>query len=198
MDCFGEGHAHRIILSGDRSVAPANEGLAEIPTIELEAAPPLEVRVWAEPASASRSIRPRPKHPDAVFKVGEHVRIGFFASRDAHIYLLDVDTEGKVTQIFLSGVWRENRVRGGQSYFIPTERDKFDLPVEGPPGVETLIAVATVGPAPVFADWQKSSELFSLIQRPLSESELARAAEALSRLPRGQWAVGEFQFVVRG
>jgi len=173
-----------------------DEGLpSAVPT--AGAASPLEVRVWAQldsvPLAGRLGVQPT-RLPDAVFKVGDYVRIGFYATRDAYIYLLNVDAEGKAMQLFPA----EHRVGGNQSYFIPAADDDFALPVEGPPGVETLIALATVGPVPILDEWRRSSELLSRRALRLSEEELARAAGALSRLPREQWAVGKSQFLVRG
>jgi hypothetical protein len=63
--------------------------------------------------------------------------------------------------------------------------------------VETVLALATTHPGPVFSEWQRADRAFSLGHRPLSGQDLTRAAEALSGLPRGEWAVGQYQFLVQ-
>ena len=99
------------------------------------------------------------------FRVGERVRIGCRANRDSYLYLLDVDAACQVVQLLPSAVWPDNRLRANQDHFLPGDHDRYDLPVQGPPGVETLIALATTAPAPVFGN------SFPLRPRPVSEKD---------------------------
>lgn len=183
--------------SGDRSAVREEAPGTVLPVSEAAETVPSELRLWVQPASSARGKVTYTKGAMATFRVGEPIRIGFSASRDAYVYLLDVDAEGTVTLIFPSGNWKENHARGKQRYFLPREDEALELPVEGPPGVETLIAIAAVQPVPVLAEWQQAGEDSSQPPRPVSQQDLARVTQALSRLPRGQWAVGQFQFVVR-
>ena len=190
------------MLSGDRSAVPVDEKEEGILSHELEVVPPTEVRVWIQSGSVSlapgwRALRPLPYHADPEYKVGDRLCIEFCTNRDAHMYLLNVDTEGKVALILHSNVWRENHVHCGQNYFIPKEGDTFDLPIEGPPGVEMVIAMATIEQSLVFVDWQKLITTFTITQHPISEQELVITEEILSHLPCEQWATGQCRFVIR-
>jgi hypothetical protein len=193
-------HAHSVILSGDRRSARVDVDREE--THGDNSPSSLEVSVWAQAASTvdaggKRRLHAIPRQVSAEFKVGERIRIGLRVSHDAFVYLLDAETGGKVAQVFPSGLWRENRLRGGEPLLLPKDEDTFDLAVKPPPGVETLIAVATLHPAPILAEWDRAIEVLPLSDRPLSERDLIRVAEALSRLPRRQWALGQCQFLVR-
>lgn len=201
MNRFSEQHGTSIIFSGGHNAAPADKEIAEIPFVEADETLPLEVRVWVESVSTSltsvrRGLRPMPKRADAAFHVDERVRIGFSVSQDAYIYLLDVDTEGRVIQIFPNSVWRDNLTRKGQTNFIPREDDNFEIPVQGPSGVDTLIAIATTKSLQVFADWQTGIQTFPIHQRLITEQELASIAHVLSRLSHYEWAVVQYQFKV--
>jgi hypothetical protein len=76
------------------------------------------------------------------YRDGERVRIYFRVTRDAYVYLFDRDTRGGSRQIFPNYFDRENYLRAGVTYSIPTE--DYDLVVEGPPGREELDAVAVL------------------------------------------------------
>lgn len=195
----GRQHAHCVLLSGDRRQAPACgvEEQSDVPEDHEGDMPPLEIRVWAQLADRRLTPVPRQGHTLPTFQIGQRLCLGWQASHDAELYLLNVDTTGRVIQLLPSGTWPRNLVCGGQTYVIPTEHDTVDLPVSPPPGVETLIAIAIrcSGSSPTAPP--RAIDVLPLPPHPLSEDDLTRLAQRLSPLPRQQWAVGQYQFVVR-
>ena len=88
----------------------------------------LEVEIWTD------------KGPRARYCVGEAIEIFFRTNRDAYVAILNTDTRGKTHRIFPNRYDREHFVEAGRTYRLPV--DGYRLLVEGPPGRETLKALA--------------------------------------------------------
>lgn len=195
LNAAGEQHARCLVLSGDRHRALAcrlekHDVVAEADA-PLADTTPLEVRVWAQPAGHRMTPRLRQGHTLPTFQIGQLLCLGLQTNHDAEVLLLNVDTAGRVTQLVPSGLWPQNRVRGGQACVIPTEQDEVDIPVEGVPGsVETLIAIAMRRPASPSVSPPRAMDVLPLPPAILSDNDLTRLAQELSRLPQGQWVGG--------
>jgi hypothetical protein len=102
--------------------------------------------------------------------------------------VFDVDPAGAVTLLVPGPEWQENRVQEKRRYLLPRDNDQLELPVQGPPGTETLIAIASEHPLLIPTTWQSSGAV--------SQTELTVFVASLSRLPRTQWVIGQYQFGV--
>jgi len=87
---------------------------------------PIRVSVWSD---------------DERYWIGQDVEIGFRVDRDAHVYILSTDARGVTRQIFPNPWDTDNRARAGRTYRLPDGPYRFVA--DGPPGWETLTAIAT-------------------------------------------------------
>ena len=80
----------------------------------------------------------------ASYRVGDNVRISATVNQDAYVYLFDIDAAGKVTQIlpnrFQSGA---NFLKANTTKSFPATGDNFVFTIEGPLGLNKVLAVAS-------------------------------------------------------
>jgi len=96
----------------------------------------LEIELWLDQATGS------------VYEPGNKVNIFFSTNHDSYVVVYDVDTQGFINVLYPKGddsSWVEaERIVG-----IPGPRDQYDLIVEGPKGIEYVVAVASPTPMDV-------------------------------------------------
>ena len=85
------------------------------------------------------------KGEGAVYKPGETIKISVQPTRDCYITIIDITTSGKVYVLFPNEYEKDNFVRAGQKFTIPSV-DTYEIEVGGPPGIETIKAIATTKP----------------------------------------------------
>lgn len=85
----------------------------------------------------------------AAYVSGDPIMINFSISRDAYVYILDLDTEGVQRLLLPNSYEGTNFFRAG-TYTIP--RANYTLRVQGPPGTEYLQIVASTKPVKVLED----------------------------------------------
>jgi hypothetical protein len=95
---------------------------------------PLDIDVWLR-GGERRTFYP-----------GESVTVFFRTNRDAHVLLYDVDTEGRVHQIYPRSRSDEEFVEGGVTYAVPGRGAGYRLIVTGPSGYEDIVALASDRP----------------------------------------------------
>jgi hypothetical protein len=93
------------------------------------------------------------------YRVGDPLRIFFYAEKDCYLNLIDFGTSGRARVIFPNRYQRDNFVRGGTVIEIPGRRDdEFRYTVGGPRGVERLKAIASRDKLKLYRgsyDWDK-------------------------------------------
>ncbi|HHV54902.1 MAG TPA: DUF4384 domain-containing protein [Firmicutes bacterium] len=102
--------------------------------IQPPPAGPFNVRIWVD----------RP-----VYYPGENIQIHFSTSRDAYIYILDLDTQGNQRLLLPNQYETDNFFRAG-TYTVP--RQNYSFAVEGPAGTEYLQIIAASKPIRVLED----------------------------------------------
>jgi hypothetical protein len=95
---------------------------------------PLEIEVWLR-GGERRAFYP-----------GESVTVFFRTNREAYVLLYDVDTEGRVHQIYPRSRRDEEFVEGGVTYAVPGRGAGYRLMVTGPSGYEDIVALASDRP----------------------------------------------------
>jgi len=112
--------------------------------------------VWSLPAGAFDEVAERPsrhleievwlnKHNGAVYQPGQHVCVYFRSSDDCYLVVYNVDTEGFVHVLYPK--YNDNSwVEADYIYEIPDPNDDYDLVVDGPKGIEYVVAVASPFP----------------------------------------------------
>lgn len=81
-----------------------------------------------------------------VYNIGDNISIGVRPSEDAYIYLFNVRSNGVVDQILpnrLDADGENNFVRGGQTKLFPPQGARYNFQVDGPRGLDKVIAVAS-------------------------------------------------------
>ncbi|MBD3309064.1 DUF4384 domain-containing protein [candidate division KSB3 bacterium] len=85
------------------------------------------------------------------YYVGERIYISFTVQNDSYVTIYDVDSTGNVNVLFPNPYHRDNLVRKGRVYTIPTSNYEYDLVVKGPTGDEVLFAIAS---SHIYYHWQ--------------------------------------------
>lgn len=102
------------------------------PLIELPAED-LKVDVWLDEADGS------------VYRRGQPVSIQFMASADCYVAVYNVDVDGYLHLLY-PRYGDPQWVHGERIHSIPGPGDDFELVVDGPAGIEYVVAVASVFP----------------------------------------------------
>jgi hypothetical protein len=111
---------------------------------------------WLTTAAAFEEVGNRPsrpahvevwlnKHNGSVYHPGQIVRAYFQTDRDCYVAVYNIDAEGFVHVLYpkyQDRAW----VEGGRIYEIPDPYDNYDLVVDGPKGIEYVVAVASEFP----------------------------------------------------
>ena len=117
---------------GDESQARGVQPVGPERGIIVDPLPPdyrpgrIDVRVWTD--------RSR-------YTIGDDVRVYFRVDRDSYIYIFSTDPSGVTRQIFPNRFDPDNFVRSGTTYRLPDR--SYRLVADGPPGYDTLYAVAS-------------------------------------------------------
>lgn len=80
------------------------------------------------------------------YKVGESIVFEFKADRDCYLALIDIGTSGKTKILFPNRYHPENKIEKDKVYAIPAVGADFKYEAEGPGGLETIKAVASLNP----------------------------------------------------
>ncbi|MEW6379705.1 MAG: FlgO family outer membrane protein [bacterium] len=81
------------------------------------------------------------------YKTGDSLTLYVKSDRDCYLSLLDIGTSGKLTVIFPNPLQKDNFIRGGRTYSIPSpEFGGVNITVSGPAGIERIKAIASIEP----------------------------------------------------
>ncbi len=105
--------------------------------------------VLAEYDVKSIIINPNPPYQTSIwtdrsqYDPGDRLNVYFRTSKDAYVYIFDIDTVGNVSLIFPNIYSGSNYKRaGGQTHSLP-DNARYNLTIGGPAGVEQLVMIAT-------------------------------------------------------
>ena len=139
------------------------------------------VRVWAAPdgaGAASRDIGVGPKGKIGRYRVGDKIDVRFQADSDCYLTLLNLGTSGKLTILFPNSLHRDNFIKAGQIHEIPGDEYGFEYRIQGPAGVETLKAIATLERVEILENQIAADGTLFLTQEPTAA---ARDNEVVKR-----------------
>lgn len=83
------------------------------------------------------------------YQIGENIQIGVRVSDSAYVYLFNVRSSGEIVQILpnrFDEAGQNNFVQGGQTKYFPADNADYTFSVEGPRGLDKVIAVASKDP----------------------------------------------------
>jgi hypothetical protein len=95
------------------------------------------------------------------YRIGrDKLQLTLRSDRPGHVYLIMAGTDGKVFDLlFPNQLDQNNRIQAGQELKLPGEA--WEMLLEGPPGVNHLLAIVTDGPRDLTALGLKPSGPFS-------------------------------------
>ncbi len=125
---------------------------------------------------------------NAVYKIGEPIRISVKVNRDAYVYLFNVNADGSIDLILPNAYDRNNRLRAGEVRTYPPKGARYEFTITGPEGENYVLALASLRPLSLgeIADvrsgrmnlkgLRKLSQTLSIIVRPVPNREWATDA----------------------
>lgn len=126
-----------------------------------------------------------------VYNVGEFIYLTVRATQACFLSVYDISTLGEVTQIFPNRFAVDNKIQGNVAYRIPTDSDRFDFAVDGPPGTERVRVVCTKQNVNLFKDQQLKSESSDVQVFPQISEKTAPFEQDLEKqkgqVPSTQW-----------
>lgn len=162
----------------------------------------LTVELWTASAAGaragSRDVGVVPK-AGAAYRVGDAIVVGFRASRDCYLTLLNLGTGGRLTILFPNAHQPENFVRGGDAHHIPAAGSGFEFRLQGPPGTERLKAVATLSKVTLLeSHFAPDGAIFDTRPASATPRDIAVVQRRVERLPFQAWAEATAEFTVTG
>lgn len=179
------GFLHRL-LTGSRLVPPA----APDRLLAL-AAPRAEGFALELTAHARQPDRSAGAEAESRFRLGAELVLKVRSARDCHLALIDLGTTGRVSLLLPNAMCPRPRLAAGVSALFPGPGfAEFAFVLEGEPGLERLVAVATSDPLPLPAP--PAGGFFA----PLTDADLEHVADAVTALPADRWAARACSFTL--
>ena len=82
----------------------------------------------------------------STYSNGERMVISYRTSKDCYMTIYSIETDGSVHLVFPNKFYKDNFIKGGVIYTIPSEKDFWEYVMEGSPGLESLMAIASENP----------------------------------------------------
>ncbi len=147
----------------------------------------LRVKVWVDKDPG--------KTGGASYRIGERIYVYASVTEDAYVYLFDIKPDGSIG-LFLPNPYDQNNfLRGGEVRRFPPPGARYAFTIDGPPGEELVLAVASKRPL-------TSREIGDLKRGEVRVRGLRTLSKALSivvePLPGGEWASDWARFRVVG
>ena len=158
-----------------------------------------KVELWTAPApdEGARDLAVTAKRKKAAYRTGQKIVVGFRASRDCHLTLLNIGTSGKLTVLFPNSQHQDNFIQAGREYQIPADEDDFEYLLQGPPGVEKLKAVATLKKIALLeSQFAPDGALFRTVEAATGARDIGVIQKKVAAVPGAEWAEAACEFKV--
>jgi hypothetical protein len=191
-------HHHLAQLPGDIHATGTQGGVdprEALLSLRTPAESTLRVRLSVERVSVPvtvRTVAVRPTGGGTSFQVGESIRFVVQVEEPCRFLLLDLAAGKKATVLFPNALRPDSQVAAGTLSLPDRAVPEWDFLVEGPPGEDAVLAIATREPLPLTLLPADGRE----VMRGLSVQQLAALADALRALPADSWAVDGCKFAV--
>ena len=157
------------------------------------------VELWTAPAptAGARDIAVAARKKKADYRTGQKIVVGFRASRDCHLTLLNIGTSGKLTVLFPNSMHPDNFIQAGRDFQIPGADDDFEYELQGPAGVEKLKAVATLKKVTLLeSNFAPDGSLFRTVDAASGARDIAVIQKQVATVPQTEWAEAACEFSV--
>ena len=158
-----------------------------------------KVELWTAPAPAdgARDISVTAKKKKAGYRTGQKIVVGFRASRDCYLTLLNIGTSGKLTVLFPNSLHPDNFIKAGRDYRIPDATDDFEYELQGPAGVEKLKAVVTLKKVTLLESaFAPDGSLFRTVAAADGARDINVIRKQVAAVPKTEWAEDACEFSV--
>jgi hypothetical protein len=159
---------------------------------------PSNVDAWARlpsKPSTSRSLRVEVWTEKARYGIGSEVTFFLRSNRDCYVMLLDLQTSGGLYVLFPNSYQKENFVRGGRIYTIPSPQAPFSISASGPTGIEGVKAIAAA--KLLSLESLAAGQSFIAARTPALQEELCKEIlSAVKGLSDDEWDVAEWTFQI--
>jgi len=157
------------------------------------------VELWSAPAPAAgaRDIAVTAKKKKAGYRTGQKIVVGFRASRDCYLTLLNIGTSGKLTVLFPNSLHPDNFIQAGRDYRLPEADDDFEYVLQGPAGMEKLKAVATLKQVALLeSNFAPDGSLFRTVDAASGARDIGIVQKKVATVPTAEWAEAACEFSV--
>ena len=83
---------------------------------------------------------------DGRYLEGQKLRVQFMAERDAYLYVIYYQADGRSLLLFPNAIERANRVAAGKPLVVPASEKDLRMRIQAPYGAEVLQVLATIDP----------------------------------------------------
>jgi hypothetical protein len=157
------------------------------------------VEVWTAPApvEGARDIAVAGRKKKAGYRIGQKIVVGFRASRDCYLTLLNIGTSGKLTVLFPNALHKDNFIKAGRDYRIPEPSDDFEYELQGPSGTEKIKAVATLKKMDLLeSNFAPDGSLFRTVDAAAGARDIGIVQKKVASAPQTEWSDSSCEFTV--
>lgn len=183
----------------NRATAAASRSIAEKPMPVSNPASDFKVDLWTAPVphDGARDVAVKSKNKKGSYRTGQKIVVGFRASQNCYLTLLNIGTSGKLTVLFPNSHHSENFVQAGREYRIPESDSNFEYELQGPAGVEKLKAVATLKKVALLeSHFALDGSLFRTVDATTGARDIGVIEKKISSVPRTEWTEDTCEFSV--
>jgi uncharacterized protein with LGFP repeats len=181
--------AFAVLAAGVVSASPARVTAQSI-IVNPVPSPQVGVRVWVD--------RDTGGYGNSTYRVGEQIRIGVNVTEDAYVYLFNVNANGEINLILPNAYQGgENFLYAGETRTFPAPGANFRFTIDGPAGIDKVLAVASTQPLDMGSLYDAASGGFYEVEVS-GQANLARALSIIVEpIPAQSWVTDTVQYRVR-
>ena len=132
------------------------------------------------------------------YRVGEPIRISTTVNRDAYVYLFSVDASGDVSQILPNRLSEGNFLKANTTKVFPGPGDNFTFTVDGPVGLNKVLALASLTPLDLNAlsSFKTQQDQFATVNTRGQEGLAQALSIVVNPVPASSWVSDTAFFTV--
>jgi len=115
------------------------------------------------------------------FLIGDRIHYYFKTSKDCHVVVIGLTTEGKVVQLFPNRYQSKPLVHSGQTYVIVDDQADTTIEVAGPAGQEEIIAFVSDHPFELFPTDFSNQPFYELLNNDDGLKKVSRQIESAKK-----------------
>ncbi len=122
------------------------------------------------------------------YRIGDKIVVYFRSDEDCYLTLFNIGTSGKLTILFPNYLFQNNFTRADRIYAIPGDEYPFEYELSGPPGVETIKAIATTSKLNLLDFEFSREEFFHSVESSFAARDISIVAKKIGDMPVDIWA----------